>query len=184
MNGPWSLVPGAVDDCAGLLRALLDSTELRPGTVNGDGSVRPDIRRSAVGWPDPARHAAELARVRRAVLAANRELWGFDLDGGEEWQLTHYTHLDAGVYERHMDCSLEGGRPRCRKVSVSVNLSDPRDYEGGSLRLGAVGQPDREALRQRGAALVFPSFVEHRVTPLLAGERYSLVAWFSGPAWR
>ena len=86
---------------------------------------------------------------------------------------------------RQRDCvTLDAGTASCRKLSVTVNLSDPNEYRGGSLKLGAVGQPEAAELRARGSMLVFPSFVEHGVTPLLAGQRYSLVAWFSGPNWR
>ena len=89
-------------------------------------------------WPDRRRHAELLGRVREQVLAANRALWGFELHGGEEWQFTHYAAADSGAYHAHMDCSLEDGSASCRKLSVTVNLSDPRGYEGGSLQLGAV----------------------------------------------
>ena len=75
-------------------------------------------------------------------------------------------HADSGMYHAHTDCDLEQDGPRCRKLSVTLNLSDP------------------DTLRRQGATLVFPSFLEHRVTPLFAGELYSLVAWLCGPNWR
>ena len=34
---------------------------------------------------------------------------------------------------------------------------------------------------EEGSIIVFPSFVEHRVTPVTEGIRYSLVSWFVGP---
>ncbi|MCY4598390.1 MAG: 2OG-Fe(II) oxygenase [Acidobacteria bacterium] len=186
MLGAWRLYPSALEpaDCERHLRELLDSTSLGAGGVHGDNRVDRSIRRSRVGWPNRRRHAELLDKIRATVHAANRTLWSFDLDGHEEWQFTHYTHEDAGVYHTHMDCSLDEGSASCRKLSVVVNLSEPHSYAGGSLQLGAVANPDPSQLRARGTALVFPSFVEHHVTPLLAGERYSLVAWFSGPNWR
>ena len=87
------------------------------------------------------------------------------------------------MYNAHMDCDLSAPRATCRKLSVTVQLSDPGTYAGGDLQLGAVGQPGPE-LRGQGSIIVFPAFVEHRVTPMTSGQRYSLVAWLSGPCWR
>jgi PKHD-type hydroxylase len=39
-------------------------------------------------------------------------------------------------------------------------------------------------MTQLGDALVFPSFLRHRVTPVSRGVRYSLVTWIEGPQWR
>jgi PKHD-type hydroxylase len=36
-------------------------------------------------------------------------------------------------------------------------------------------------VRQIGTAVIFPSHLYHRVTPVTAGTRRSLVAWFVGP---
>ena len=186
MLAAWKLYPSAlsVEQCQQALEGLLASTGLHPGLIQTGNSLDTSFRRSKVGWPDRCDHEEFFGFVERKVLEANRELWAFDLDGRAEWQFTHYTAEDAGMYRPHMDCSLEAGTASCRKLSVTLNLSDPDEYRGGSLKLGAVGQPDAAELRARGSMLVFPSFVEHGVTPLLAGQRYSLVAWFSGPNWR
>ncbi len=40
------------------------------------------------------------------------------------------------------------------------------------------------ASRDRGAALVLPGFVLHRVTPVTGGARHSLTVWAHGPAFR
>jgi PKHD-type hydroxylase len=38
--------------------------------------------------------------------------------------------------------------------------------------------------RSRGAFIIFPSFMLHRVTPVTRGVRWSLVAWIHGKRWR
>ena len=43
---------------------------------------------------------------------------------------------------------------------------------------------DKEKMRQQGTLIAFPSFLEHRVTPVTRGERFSLVAWMDGPPYR
>ena len=38
--------------------------------------------------------------------------------------------------------------------------------------------------RGQGTAVIFPSFVLHRVTPVTQGTRWSLTLWSHGPAFR
>jgi PKHD-type hydroxylase len=64
-----------------------------------------------------------------------------------------------------------------RKVSVVISITDPDTYEGGEFEFIDGTKPD---IKQRGSILVFPSFVEHRVTPITSGTRYSLVNWYCG----
>lgn len=74
-------------------------------------------------------------------------------------------HSDAGA-DRHGE----------RLVSVSVELSEPADYEGGVLEIvpDTVGRP---RTLPRGGARFFPSRALHRVTPVTNGARYALVNW-------
>jgi len=78
---------------------------------------------------------------------------------------------------------------KIRKLSVTVSLSDPNDYEGGNLKFDL--GPHREdryhectEIRPRGSIIIFPSHVYHQVTPVTSGTRYSLVAWNLGRPWR
>ncbi|WP_369809252.1 2OG-Fe(II) oxygenase [Oceanicoccus sp. KOV_DT_Chl] len=69
-----------------------------------------------------------------------------------------------------------------RKISISIPLNDPSEYEGGELQFNAGGlllTPDQE----KGKALMFPSWMMHRVTPVTLGRRYSMVVWIHGPNW-
>ena len=70
-----------------------------------------------------------------------------------------------------------------RKLSLSLQLSAPEDYEGGDLELWFGGEPVK-ANRERGMITFFPSYVMHRVTPVTKGVRYSLVCWVSGPPFK
>ena len=74
-----------------------------------------------------------------------------------------------------------GGTINYRKLSITVQLSDPSDYEGGDLQFLITREPVT-AKREKGNAIVFPSFMIHQVKPVTKGVRYSLVCWCSGPA--
>lgn len=112
--------------------------------------------------------------------------WKYQIDYSERIQFTkykknqHYTfHSDSSIH----DIDQYG---KIRKLSLVVCLSDSNEYEGGNfefqLRNGddpSVITPAPE-LKNRGTIIVFPSFIYHRVTPLIKGTRYSLVMWTRG----
>ena len=67
-----------------------------------------------------------------------------------------------------------------RKLSVSVQLNASEEYEGGSFEIDQSGAPNALGPRSKGAMILFPSYVLHRVQPVTGGIRYSLVTWFVG----
>ena len=70
-----------------------------------------------------------------------------------------------------------------RKISLSLQLTDPSCYRGCDLVLEA-GDGPYSAERTRGTLIAFPSYVLHRVTPIESGIRKSLVIWVAGPEFR
>lgn len=114
--------------------------------------------------------------------------WFFDIDSHEIPQVSSYEpeefydwHVDMGV-EKPTDDSF-------RKITVAVNLN--KDYEGGEFQIEKWCAPHirkrhRTILKAKGVGtvLVFPSFLHHRVKPVIKGNRYSLVCWFRGPQFR
>ena len=78
----------------------------------------------------------------------------------------------------HTDGGTDADRQRL--VSLSIELSEREDYEGGELET----VPDligRTRTLPRGSAQLFPSRALHRVTPVTRGTRWALVAWTGGP---
>jgi len=64
-----------------------------------------------------------------------------------------------------------------------VQLSGPADYDGGDLQFPNPS-PYRDRFRLQGAAIVFPSFLAHRVSEVTRGSRWSLIAWVFGPPFK
>jgi PKHD-type hydroxylase len=93
--------------------------------------------------------------------------------------------LDNGLYENnHTDnLNLWG---KVRKLSMTINLNKPGDYEGGNLKFDFGHHTNQKRfhecteIRPQGSVIVFPSYVYHQVTPVTKGTRYSLVVWFTG----
>jgi PKHD-type hydroxylase len=76
---------------------------------------------------------------------------------------------------------------KIRKISMTLNLNEPGDYDGGNLKFdfgrhveGVDPFYECEEIRPQGSVVVFPSFVDHCVTPITRGTRYSLVLWCLG----
>lgn len=181
---PFHLVPAALspDDCDRLI-AEVQAAPLKDAGLVG-GTTAHSLRRADIAWLDDiAGTGWVMDRLMRLVSQANHQAFGFDLtDFGESPQVARYDATREGHFGWHSDIGAGTWASR-RKLTIVVQLSDPADYEGGGLEL----QPDsnlRHAPRDRGTAILFPSFVLHRVTPVTAGTRWSLTLWSHGPAFR
>lgn len=119
-------------------------------------------------------------RLAAAASEMNEMYFGFDLFAFEQGlQFTRY-EAPGQHYDWHVDRGMATGH---RKMSLTVQLSDPDDYEGGDLEL-RFGREPQKAQRDQGMMTIFPSYTLHRVTPVTKGKRYSLVAWISGPPFK
>lgn len=101
-----------------------------------------------------------------------------------EIQYTEYDAKYKGHYSMHHDIDFQRNDGIDRKVSITVQLSDPSEYEGGDFVFDLPESPDPKLTKQKGTILVFPSYHMHAVMPITKGLRKSLVAWFYGPQWK
>ncbi len=162
------------------------------------------IRRSNIAWlDDPWIYK----KIHPYIHTANRNAgWNYEWDYSETCQFTKYKtkqfydwHCDAwplpyGAADPELHVGPVSGEVnkhkigKIRKLSVTVSLSDPKDYKGGELEFDFRNMnPDKEHNRKicteilpRGSIVVFPSHVWHRVRPVTKGVRYSLVIWNLG----
>ena len=125
-----------------------------------------------------------------------------DIDNGT----LQYTHYKEGqFYSWHSDTALDTyhkpqvrfastvGRGQeemiqtgeyVRKLSFTLQLSDPTDYRGGEVEfLDSEGQRFL-APKQRGTMIVFDARTRHRVRKVKDGLRKSIVGWVVGPRWK
>ncbi len=141
-----------------------------------------DIRITEIAWLEPNRETAALyERVLQMVRRLNGEVYHFDVTGLEKIQYTVYRGLQGGHYHWHID--LGPHNPKPRKISISIQLTEPSQYEGCDLQF-QVSNIIGVAPRTRGAIISFPSFFLHRVTPIISGTRKALVVWATGPDFR
>lgn len=153
-------------------------------TVTNEGIVNEEIRKSAVGWIPQTREWQWLyQKLAEMVEEANNNVWKYNLyDMDEKIQYTEY-YEDGGHYGYHLD--VGPGYPlNQRKISITVQLSGPDEYEGGEFQMWRGGDQPEDLPKEKGCVLVFPSFVLHRVKPVTSGTRKSLVLWVGGESYR
>ena len=139
------------------------------------------------------------------VQRANRENFLYELTNidNESMQYTHYGegmfygwHNDAGLTTQYKPTSF-GNRSDglaqdflniqvelVRKLSFSLQLSDPDDYEGGNVQLIDENGQHYVAPRKKGTIVLFDSRTQHRVLKVKKGLRKSIVGWVVGPRWK
>ena len=167
----------------GRIVALAQGHGLRAAGLVGQVANH-NIRRAEIAWIDEVPEAAwVMDRLIGLVAEANRSAFGFDLsEFAESPQVARYGAEAEGHFGWHSDIG-DGPVARKRKLTLVVQLSEPGDYEGGALEI----MPDANTIsadRAQGAAIVFPAFNLHRVTPVTRGSRHSLTVWAHGPAFR
>jgi PKHD-type hydroxylase len=143
-----------------------------------------DYRKSQIKWiPFNETHKWIYDKIGNMALEANQSLFHFDLHSmPEQIQYTEYYDTELGHYDWHMDIGHDNLSQR--KVSVTVQLSDSHEYEGGELQLWPGGTYPIVAPRGKGNVVIFPSFMMHRVTPVTRGTRKSFVLWLGGGHYR
>jgi PKHD-type hydroxylase len=146
------------------------------GTIRGDIEY---VRDSKISWLYPVDGMDWVfRRVTDITLNLNERFFKFDLFGlNEGFQFTNY-EAPSGKYGKHVD---RGINIPVRKLSISIQLTNPDEYKGGELKL--YDGDDDEAIvmdKTQGTLIIFPSYVLHEVMPVTKGERNSLVTWVTG----
>ena len=165
-----------------------------------DGSLKKSVikniqkkRKSDIVWMNDRWIYKE---IHPYIHQANRDSgWNFEWRYSESCQFTKYGvgqyygwHCDSWEVPYKEDGPTKG---KIRKLSVTISLNDPSEYDGGNLEFDFRNDFDFDRnrkhkikecteIRPRGSIVVFPSFVWHRVNPVTRGTRYSLVMWNLG----
>ena len=158
-------------------------------------SFKEEIRSCDISWigPKDERSQAIYQQIDSMLVEAARNYFGFDVfvGGTEAIQYTEYNFKEEKEvkdhYGWHMDSMLQGMGKSDRKLSFTIQLTHHADYTGCDFEFpNSEGddQWDRDLVRTKGTAIIFPSFMTHRVTPITGGTRKSLVGWLRGPLFR
>ena len=147
----------------------------------GGGAADTKKRVTKISWIPFKEMGHMYQDLNEFIQKANENHFGFgDIQITENAQFTEYP--EGGFYNWHMDCDINmEHEPPVRKISMTVLLNNPAEFEGGHLELMA---PGKFANLKQVHAICFASFLNHRVNPVTRGMRQSLVVWFGGKAFR
>jgi PKHD-type hydroxylase len=153
--------------------------ELEDG-MTGAGKTK--VRDSLISWVSDQKL---FDMINPYILKANQTSgWNFDLVTNENCQYTVYNKSQH--FGWHTDQIMPMDNGLIRKLSMTVQLTDPNEYDGGEFLIKYLdedGNPCVEELnfaKGLGTIIVFPSYVWHKVTPVTKGTRKSLVCWTLG----
>ena len=117
------------------------------------------------------------------IHKANTSFFDFDL-----FKLTPEKILNYNIYEIdkeygwHYDGESGLGK-RDIKLTCLLNCSEEK-YVGGELSLFVNKEIECKEFNSSGSAIVFPSFINHKVNKILSGKRRTLAIWMHCPRFR
>tara|TARA_B100000287_G_scaffold126946_1_gene119055 strand:- start:2126 stop:2749 length:624 start_codon:yes stop_codon:yes gene_type:complete len=122
-------------------------------------------------------------KLNTIVKISNDRVWKFDIEGGgSDFRTIQY---NTGM---HFDwhSGTDAGVLSLNKLTCLIQLSDPKDFDGGDLYLAFTNE-DKEFFKcpyKKGYLFIFPSFCNHMVTPLKSGERFIMRQTYLGEPFR
>ena len=158
---------------------LSSTLEKEQGKIGGDevGDINgKKLRQSTICWIDFNKMQPVYDAIDNLIQKINRNNFGFnDIQITERAQFAEYSK--GQFYDWHTDSTIDMDKePPVRKLSMTVLLNDPKEFEGGNLEIAG----KTLSHMKQGHAAIFASFLQHRVIPVTKGTRKSLVMWFGG----
>jgi PKHD-type hydroxylase len=171
----------------------------------GENVVDTSIRQSQNSWI-PSHHWVN-GFIMHYVNIANRTNFLYDLNGLDSETVQYTVYNEGCFYGWHTDEDYEGyykpiannnrddsevlihdylnkNTEVIRKLSFSLLLSDPDEYEGGNFQMMNGGRKSYIVPRKKGILSVFDPRTPHRVQKVTKGTRKSIVGWCVGPRWK
>ncbi len=173
------------DECDHIIQLgeLLEFDKGRVGGTMEESVLDTETRDTDVTWVHPnPKNEWMFHRFSQIVSKANFDKFQTDLDCFDGFQYSKYK--PGQHYDWHTDPMNNPPDPNLhRKLSMSLMLTDPKDYEGGELLLALGGNNEKPTTlkRDRGDLIIFQSYLPHKVVPVTSGERVALVTWALGP---
>ena len=170
-----SIIKNAVDDK--FIQSIIDvgkNQKLEEANIGGQSNTSNNIRSTKISW---IMDKTILLTLKDKMLEINKSKnWNYDVTDMFPFQYSVYHENDH--YDWHVDTGSAYLKQKERKISFSLILND--NYEGGELE--SKNSDENISLDlNKGDMVTFPSFLEHRVKPVLNGTRISLVGWMLGP---
>ena len=164
------------------IKDYVKNIEFQKGTIfnQQNNGYNRSIRDSEIKWIKYNEETQWLYdKIYNYANIANNKIYQFKLHYSlDDIQYSRYSL--NGKYDFHVD--IGSGRNSMRKLSCSILLNDPEEFEGGNFEFQTGKNPEKVPLI-KGSVVFFPSFFLHRVCEITKGSRESLVLWIGGDSY-
>ena len=148
-----------------------------------DDYAKDAVKTSDVKFVNYGKIQSKILPFVEFCLTANNNFFGFDLHPLTSMKKLNYNIYEEGSeYTWHID-AVPRDPVRDIKLTALLNLSE-ETYEGGDLVLFRSNEIICSEFSKPGSAIIFPSFINHKVNKVTSGRRHTLAIWMSGPKFR
>lgn len=160
---------------------LAEFVEAKVGSGVEGGMFDESIRKTKIVWIEPLEENKWIfERMNELAAKINFDKFQMKLKQFDAFQYSKYPV--GNFYDWHTDTVTNPSNGLYRKLSFSLMLSDPTDFEGGEFIVSLFGtEAKTETLKlKKGDLVIFYSHLPHKVAPVTKGERITLVTWALG----
>ena len=148
-----------------------------------DDYAKDAVKTSDVKFVNYGKIQSKILPFVEFCLTANNNFFCFDLHTLTSMKKLNYIIYEEGSeYTQHID-AVPRDPVRDIKLTALLNLSE-ETYEGGDLVLFRSNEIICNEFNKPGSAIIFPSFINHKVNKVTSGRRHTLAIWMSGPKFR
>ena len=161
---------------------MLDYTDqsqkgLVTGSVNvepgGDPNYAPQLRNCLVHFVDPSKYPTTVNILHSTVIENYVNIYS-NMNYMDLSTIQYVKYKEGDFFKKHSDV-ITGG-DRIRMLTMSINMSDPSEYEGGELVI-YYNNKKTVLCKELGSFIIFPSFLLHECKLVTRGVRHAIVTW-------
>ena len=123
----------------------------------------------------------KLNNLNESIKVINIQKFGYtlyDLNDYDYININSYFYQNQGEYDWHSD----GSKSHIFDIKFTVIINTSLNkYEGGKFYLFDNGPKHIETLDNPGSVLMFKSYINHKVEPVVKGTRDSMAIFVKGP---
>lgn len=175
----WLLGQIPTDICDIATQELL-AIETKDASMGSNGENTEHSHRNTTVRFAPSGYWFGGVLYEHAMKANHYCQWNYEIDSHENVQFAEYGPEQH--YRWHTDNFPLSGLPYERKLTAVCLMNDPSEFEGGEFKMRLYDE--YSAPLQKGTIIAFPSFLEHMVTPVISGKRFSATIWLTGPRFK
>lgn len=168
------------DQCSDIIQYAKRNEGIK-AKVGGDGTDKQgvldeNIRKNNLYNISSNYYAA--AAMTGAAMNVNHDVFKFNITHAHQSDLLEYG--PGGKFNPHIDSFISANAQDTRKLTTLLILNN--EYEGGELSVYHQNGKATFTNKNKGALIIFPSYMTHGVVPVTSGIRYSMVNWLLGPS--